>query len=72
MVELEGGFVIIAGGQQGGDGEGVFGQVLLDFMGECHSGQVVFAARAAFEQELSLFGDEDHFWRATISAGQGF
>ncbi|MHC4508208.1 MAG: hypothetical protein ACYTAO_04505 [Planctomycetota bacterium] len=39
-------------------------------MGESDAVEIVFAARTAFEQELALLGDDDHFRRTAIAAGE--
>jgi len=71
MVEPEGGIVRIADGKQGSHRKIVFGQIFLNVVGECHFQHVVFAVGATLEEEFSLFGDDNHFWCAAISARQG-
>lgn len=70
MVQLQDGFVFIDGGHEFGDGEGFGGEALLYFVCEPHLTEVVFAARTAFEYVLALFGDEHHFGRAAVAAGE--
>ena len=43
----------------------------LDGVGEGDAVEVVLAAGAALQQELALLGDDDHFGRAAVAAGQG-
>jgi hypothetical protein len=44
----------------------------LDGVGEGDAVEVVLAAGAALQEELALLGDDYHFWRAAVAAGQGF
>lgn len=71
-VKLQDCIAVAARGEQTRDGEGPGGQVGLDGVGEGNAVEVVLAAGAAFQQELALLGDDDHFRRAAIAAGQGF
>lgn len=71
-VKLQDCVVVAAGGDQARDGEGPGGQVCLDGVGEGDAGQVVLAVGTALQEELALLGDDDHFGRAAVAAGQGF
>ena len=42
----------------------------LDGVGEGDARQVVGAAGATLQQELALLGDDDHFGRSAVAAGQ--
>ncbi len=71
IVELQDCIVLAASGEQSRNGESLPGQVCLDGVGEGDAIEVVLAAGAAFQEEFALLGDDYHFGRATIAAGQG-
>ena len=70
-VKLQDCAAVAARGEQSRDGEGASGQVGLDGVGEGDAVEVVLAAGAALQEELALLGDDYHFGRAAVTAGQG-
>ena len=70
-VHLQDCIVFAASGEQTRDGEGLLGQVHLDGMGEGDAVEVVLAAGAALQEKLALLGDDYHFGRTAVAAGQG-
>jgi len=70
-VKLQDCIAVAARGEQSRDGEGPGGQVGLDGVGEGDAVEVVLAAGAALQEELALLGDDYHFGRAAVTAGQG-
>ena len=70
-VKLQDCIVVAASGEQTRDGKGLSGQMCLDGVGEGDAVEVVLAAGATLQEELALLGNDDHFGRAAVAAGQG-
>lgn len=72
IVELQDGIVLVASGDERGDGEGLAGQVNLNGVRESHAVGVVCASEPALQEKFALLGGDHDFGHAAIAHRQSF